>query len=126
MGAKQKTGQAILGQMMGDFAMQKRSEGTNNFNQDIRRLSEEYCFGEIWARPGLERKTRSMLCIAMLIGGNRLSELRDHFNGALNHGCTSDEIKEILLQAAVYCGLPAGVEATRIAEDVIKDRAQIA
>lgn len=96
-----------------DLYFDKHEDSTNDFNADARRISEEYCFGEIWERPGLPRKTRSMLCLAMLTALNRGTELRAHVNGALNNGCTVQEIKEVLLQSSIYCGLPAHPRAPK-------------
>jgi len=120
--SRRERGAEIMRSVIGDKYFQKRRESTNGFNEAIRRLSEEYCFGEIWSRPGLDKKVRSLLCISMLIALNRGNELRLHVNGALNNGCTVDEIKEVLLQATVYCGLPSGVEGVRIAEEALRER----
>ena len=75
----------------------------------------EYCWGAVWGRPGLDLKTRSLLNLAMLTALNRPHELRLHARGALNNGCTREEIRETLLQAAVYCGVPAALDAFRSA-----------
>jgi 4-carboxymuconolactone decarboxylase len=115
-------GRTILAEVIGQDYFDKREVSTNSFNADARRLSEEYCFGTIWDRPGLPRKTRSMLCLAMLTALNRGTELRAHVTGALNNGCTPDEIKEVLLQSIIYCGLPAGLESIRIAEEIFSAR----
>lgn len=120
--ARREVGLDIMRRVIGEQYFAKRQGSTNAFNADLRRLSEEYCFGEIWSRPGLEWKFRSLLCIAMLVALNRGQELRLHVNGAINNGCTIEEIKEVLLQATVYCGLPSGVEGVRIAEDALRER----
>jgi 4-carboxymuconolactone decarboxylase len=120
--ARRDVGLDIMRHVIGEQYFVKRQSTTNAFNVDLRRLSEEYCFGEVWARPGLERKFRSLLCIAMLVALNRGQELRLHVNGALNNGCTVEEIKEVLLQATIYCGLPSGVEGVRIAEEALRER----
>jgi 4-carboxymuconolactone decarboxylase len=91
-----------------------------DFMVDFQKLMTEYCWGEIWTRPGLDRKTRSMLTLAMLTALNRPNELRLHVRGALTNGLDRDEIKEILLQASIYCGIPAGVEAFKVAAEVFK------
>ena len=77
--------------------------------------------GEIWTRPGLDRKTRSIINIAMLTALNRPHEVRLHVRGALNNGLTREEIKEVLLQAAIYCGVPAALDSFRIAAEVLKE-----
>jgi 4-carboxymuconolactone decarboxylase len=81
----------------------------------------EVCWGRIWDRPGLDRKTRSLLNLAMLTALNRSHELSLHVRGAVNNGCTPAEIQEVLLQAAVYCGVPAAMESFRVAEGVLEE-----
>ena len=78
-------------------------------------------WGEVWTRPGLDRKTRSMLNLAMLTALNRPHELKLHVRGALNNGVTQDEIKEALLQTAIYCGVPAAIDSFRVAAEVFKE-----
>ncbi len=90
------------------------------FMVDFQKLVTEYCWGEIWTRPGIDRRTRSVLNLGMLIALNRTNELRLHVRGALNNGLTRDEIKELLLQSCIYCGIPAGLEAFKVAEEVFK------
>jgi len=116
------TGRSILREVIGLEYFDKREASTNAFNTDARRFSEQYCFGEIWSRPGLERKTRSLICIATMVALNRQHELRIHLGTALNNGATPDEIKEVLLQCIIYCGLPAGLEGFRVAEEVLDAR----
>jgi 4-carboxymuconolactone decarboxylase len=117
-----ETGRRIMRELMGTEYI-KRREGTRNpFNAVLHDYSEEVCFGRVWAREGIDRKQRSIINIAMLVALNRLVQLRTHLEGALNNGCTVQEIQEILLQSAVYCGLPAAVDAFRVAEEVLKAR----
>src|ERR1700755_37246 len=85
-------------------------------------VTTEYCWGYVWTRPGLPKKTRSMLNLAMLAALNRSPELKLHVNGALNNGLTKEEIKEVFLQVAIYCGIPAGLDAFKTASGVFKDR----
>lgn len=87
----------------------------------MQELVTEACWGSVWGRPGLERKQRSMLNMAMLMALNRSPELAVHVRGAVTNGCTEVEIRETLLQAAIYCGMPAGMEGFKVAEKVIKD-----
>lgn len=94
--------------------------GADAFNQPMQQLTTEYCWGEIWSRPGLPRKIRSLLNIAMLSALNRSTELEIHVRAALKNDCSTEEIQEALLQAAVYAGVPAGVEGFRVASRVIK------
>lgn len=89
------------------------------FMVPLQKLITEYCWGEIWTRPGLERKTRSMLNIAMFAALNRPNELRLHLRGAVNNGVTAQEIREILLQAVIYCGVPAGLDAFKVAMETL-------
>jgi 4-carboxymuconolactone decarboxylase len=117
--SRRETGRTILKDVIGAEYFDKREAGTNAFNADARRMSEEYCFGDVWDRPGLDRKTRSLLCLAMMVALNRQTELRVHVGGALNNGAHPDEIKEVMLQSIIYCGLPAGLEGMRVAEEVL-------
>jgi 4-carboxymuconolactone decarboxylase len=87
---------------------------------DLQQLVTEYCWGEVWTRRGLSRKTRSMINIAMLTALNRPHELKLHIRGALRNGVTKEEIKEILLQTAIYCGVPAAIDSFRIAWEVFQ------
>lgn len=115
-------GEQIMGELMGDGYLEQRAQQRNTFNDVLQDYSAEVCFGRIWARPGLDRKLRSVINIAMLVALNRPNQLRHHVEGALNNGCSAGEIQEILLQTAVYCGLPAAGEGFRIAEEVLRDR----
>ncbi|KAK6199101.1 hypothetical protein LQW54_010083 [Pestalotiopsis sp. IQ-011] len=94
--------------------------GSSDFARPMQELVTEACWGSVWSRPGLERKQRSLLNIAMLCALNRGPELTAHVRGALNNGASEVEIRETLLQAAIYCGMPAGIEGIKIAERVIE------
>lgn len=109
-------------ELMGSDYLQRRAEVRNGFNDVLQDYSQEVCFGRVWARDGLDRKTRSVINIAMLTALNRPNQLAHHIEGALNNGCSVAEIKEILLQSAVYCGLPAAGDAFKVAEGVLKQR----
>ena len=113
-----KTRKEVLGAAYVDKAM----SGVDDFNQPFVDLLNTYCWNDIWNRPGLDRKARSMLNMAMLIALNRGPELKLHVNGALNNGLTKEEIREVMLQTAIYCGVPAAVEAFRVAREVFKER----
>jgi 4-carboxymuconolactone decarboxylase len=102
---------AVLGDAHVETALARRTSLTHEFQE----LLTRYAWGEIWDRPGLPRPTRSLLTIAMLVALNRPEELRLHLRAARNNGVTPDEIKEVLLHAAVYCGLPAANAAFRLA-----------
>ncbi len=106
---------AVLGAEHVDRSLANVSE----FSRAMQELVTEYCWGTIWSRPGLERRDRSLLNIAMLTALNRMHELKLHVRGALNNGVTPAEIREVLLQAGIYCGAPAGLEAFRAAEEVL-------
>ncbi|MEU7305770.1 carboxymuconolactone decarboxylase family protein [Streptomyces sp. NPDC007206] len=117
-----ESGRRILSELMGPDYVEKKDKNRNAFNEAIQQYSEEVCFGRIWARDGIDRKQRSIINIAMLTALNRPAQLGHHIEGALTNGCTVDELKEILLQTAVYCGLPAAGEAFRVAEEVLRTR----
>ena len=108
---------AVLGADIVDNAI----KSADDFSLPLQELVTEYCWGEVWGRPGLDRKTRSMLNLAMLAALNRPHEIKLHVRGALTNGVTKDEIKEIFLQVAIYCGVPAGVDSFRIAREVFKE-----
>ena len=108
---------AVLGAEYVDNSLARADE----FMVAFQKLATEYCWGEVWTRPGLDRKQRSMLNLAMLTALNKPHELSLHVRGALNNGVTRDEIKEVFLQACIYCGIPAGLEAFRTAVEVFRE-----
>jgi 4-carboxymuconolactone decarboxylase len=116
------TGERIMGELMGDDYLVRRAQQRNAFNGVLQDYSAEVCFGRVWARTELDRKLRSVINIAMLVALNRPNQLRHHIEGALNNGCSVGEIQEILLQTAVYCGLPAAGEGFRVAEEVLREQ----
>jgi 4-carboxymuconolactone decarboxylase len=118
---KFQKGVKIRNAVLGEEYVKKRSAGMTDFIRPYQQLAVEFCWGTIWTRPGLSRKTRSMLNIAMFVALNRPVELRTHLIGALNNGCTKQEISEVLLQATVYCGVPAGFDAFQIANEVMTE-----
>jgi 4-carboxymuconolactone decarboxylase len=93
----------------------------DDFNMPMQELTTEYCWGYVWGREGLPRKTRSMLNLAMISALNRPHELKMHVKGALRNGVTRDEIREIFLQVAIYCGVPAGVDSFRVAREAFAE-----
>jgi 4-carboxymuconolactone decarboxylase len=107
----------VLGAAYVDEAIAKADELT----RPLQDLVTEYCWGAIWTRPGLPRQTRSLINLAMLTALNRPHEVRLHVRGALTNGCTREEIMEVLLQTAIYCGVPAAIDSVRIARDVFDD-----
>jgi 4-carboxymuconolactone decarboxylase len=113
-----KTRREVLGAEYVDKSIAAQDE----FNRPLQELLNTYCWNDVWNRPGLPRKTRSMLNLAMLSALNKPHELRLHLNGALNNGLTKEDIQEVFLQVAIYCGVPAAVESFRIAREVFKER----
>lgn len=113
-----KTRREVLGDAHVDAAIAKR----NTFSEAFQDLITRYAWGEIWTRPGLPQQTRSLITVAMLIALNREEELRMHLRGALKNGATQDEIRETLLQSAIYCGVPAANSAFRIAMEVFNEK----
>ena len=111
------TRRAVLGSEYVDNSIEK----ADAVSWPIQQLTTEYCWDEIWNRPGLDRRSRSILNLGMISALNRPHELKIHIRGALNNGVTKDEIREIVLQVAVYCGMPAGLDSFRIAREVLKD-----
>src|ERR1700761_2722030 len=105
----------VLGADYVDASLARASE----FSMPMQELVTEYCWGEIWTREALDRRTRSLINLSMLTALNRLHELAAHVRGAINNGCTVDEIREVLLQTAIYCGVPAALESFRTAERVL-------
>jgi len=113
-----KTRREVLGAEYVDKSM----AGTDDFSRPFVELLNSYCWNDIWNRPGLDRKTRSMLNLAMLSALGKEHELKLHLNGALNNGLSKEQIREVLLQVAIYCGVPAAVVGFRCAKEVFKDR----
>lgn len=107
---------AVLGDDYVDLAL----ANTTDFTKPLQKMVTENCWGEIWTRKGLPRKTRSLITIATLAALKAPEELKGHVLGALRNGCTVEEIQEVLLQSTVYCGVPAGIEAFRAAKPVIE------
>ena len=114
-------GLAIRRQVLGADFVDNAFATADDFNLPLQELVTQYCWGEIWGRPGLDRKTRSMLNLAMLSALNRPHELKMHVKGALVNGVTRDEIREIFMQVAIYCGVPAGVDSFRIAREAFAE-----
>ncbi len=112
-----KTRRAVLGADYVDTSLEQADE----FNWAMQQLTTEWCWDEIWNRPGLERRDRSLLNLGMTAALNRPQEFKLHLRGALNNGLTKDELKEVFLQIGVYCGVPAALDCFRIARDVFKE-----
>lgn len=113
------TGIAIREAMWGPEGAQLKVDRATDFQRELEELVTRYCFGATWGRPGLDRHTRSLVTLGMLIAQGRAHEIRVHVHGALANGVSKDELKELLLHSAVYCGIPAAVEGFRTAQDVL-------
>lgn len=114
-------GMEMRKRVLGDAHVQRSLEAATDFTRDIQELVTEYCWGAVWTRDGIDVKTRSAINLAMLTALNRGHELAVHVRGALTNGLTPDEIKEVLLQTAIYCGVPAALESFRIADATIRE-----
>jgi 4-carboxymuconolactone decarboxylase len=112
-----KTRREVLGADYVDASIRN----ADDFNRPMQELVTEYCWNEIWNRPGLDRRTRSFLNLAMLTALNRPHELKLHVRGAINNGISKEEIREVFLQAAIYCGVPAAIDSFRSAKEVFKE-----
>lgn len=113
-----EAGLEVRREVLGTEYVDESINNATDFNRDLQKLVTEYCWGEVWTRPGLPRKTRSIINIAMITALNRPHELKVHIKGALRNGVTKEEIKEILLQTAIYCGVPAAIDSFRMAQEV--------
>ena len=114
-------GMAVRRQVLGDAYVDKAMASVDDFNRDFQRLVTEYCWGEVWTRQVLTNKQRSLNNLCIIATLNRAAEFEIHVRGALRNGCTPEEIRDTLIQVAVYAGIPAGVEAFRIARKVLLD-----
>jgi 4-carboxymuconolactone decarboxylase len=112
-------------EVLGAEYVDKSMESANDFMMAFQHITTEWCWGYAWNRPGLDRKTRSIVNLAMLTALNKPAELRLHVKGAITNGVTVDEIKEILLHATVYCGIPSGLEAFKTANAVLVEMGKI-
>lgn len=113
-------GLKIRREVLGSEYVGASIDNAGEFSMPIQKLITEYCWGEVWARPGLDRKTRSLINIAMLTALNRPHEVKLHIQGAVNNGCSEEEIREVILQSAIYCGVPACIDTMKIAKEVLK------
>jgi 4-carboxymuconolactone decarboxylase len=114
-------GLAIRRQVLGAEFVDNAFAAADDFNRPLQELVTQYCWGEIWGRPGLDKKTRSLLNLAMLSALNRPHEIKAHVKGALANGLTKNEIMEVFLQVAIFCGVPAAVDSFRIARETFKE-----
>ena len=114
-------GLEIRSAVLGADYVQKAISSADDFNRPLQELVTEYCWGAVWGRDGLDRKMRSFLNLAMLSALNRPHEIKVHVKGALNNGLTREEICEVFLQVAIYCGIPAGVDSFRTAKQAFEE-----
>jgi 4-carboxymuconolactone decarboxylase len=112
-------GMKIRREVLGDAHVDRAQAAATQFTADFQDLLTRYAWGEIWTRPGLDLKTRSCVTVAMLVALNRPEELALHIRGAFNNGVTRDELREVLLQSAVYCGVPAANSAFKVASELL-------
>jgi 4-carboxymuconolactone decarboxylase len=117
-------GMEVRRTVLGDEHVSRSLQNLDEFNREFQDLISRYAWGEIWTRPGLPRHSRSLIVIATLVALNRPEELRMHIRAAFNNGVTRDEIKEVLLQSAIYCGVPAANSAFHTAEEVFAEISQ--
>ncbi len=116
---RHKMGTKMRRKVLGDSHVDQAAASQNAFNAEFQDLITRYAWGEVWTRPGLDSKTRSLITIGMMVALNRPEELKLHLKAALKNGVSRKEIKEVLLQAAIYCGVPAANSAFHLAERVI-------
>lgn len=114
-------GLAIRKSVLGAEYVEKSIAAADDFNRPMQELTTEYCWGWCWGREGLDKKTRSIINLAMISALNRPHELKMHVKGAIANGLTKEEIREVLLQVAIYCGIPAGVDSFRIAKEALAE-----
>ena len=114
-------GLRVRGEVLGVEHVQRALERASDFSRPIQELVTEYCWGASWSRPGLARRDRSLINLAMLTALGRSHEIAVHTRGAVANGCSKREIQETLLQATIYCGVPAGMEAFRVVEGVLDE-----
>ena len=113
-----EAGMRVRRAVLGDAHVDGTLKNRNEFNEAFQDLITRYAWGEVWTRPGLPKETRSMLTLAMMVALNREEEFRMHLRAALNNGVTREQIREVLLQTAIYCGVPAANTAFHIAEEM--------
>ena len=114
-------GLAVRRSVVGEAYVEASLSAADDFSMPMQELVTEYCWNEIWNRPGLDRRTRSIINLSMLTALNRPHELKLHVRGAINNGLSKDEIREVLLQTAIYCGVPAAIDSFRGAKEVFKE-----
>jgi 4-carboxymuconolactone decarboxylase len=125
VGSLFEQGLAVRREVLGSTYVDGSLAAANDFTMAFQRIATEWCWGYAWTREGLDRKTRSLINLAMLTALNRAPEIKLHVRGAINNGVTVEQIKEVLLHATVYCGIPAGLDAFKAANEVLKEMGQV-
>lgn len=118
-------GLEVRREVLGAAYVDNSVKSANDFMMSFQHIVTEWCWGYAWTRDGLDRKTRSMINLAMLTALNRSAEVKLHVRGAINNGVTVEEIKEVLLHATVYCGIPAGLDAFKAANEVLQEMGKV-
>lgn len=116
-----RQGLAIRREVLGAAHVDRSLAAADDFTAPLQRLVTEYCWGEIWGRPGLSREMRSVINLAMLAALNRPHEVRLHVRGAINNGLSRETIQEIILQVAIYCGVPAALDSMKVCTEVFRE-----
>ncbi len=116
-----KEGLEVRKSVLGADYVEKSIASADDFTEDLQRMVTKHCWGAVWTRPGLDRRTRSLLNLAMISALNRPHELKLHVRGALNNGVTREEIREVFLQVAAYCGAPAAIDSFRVAREAFEE-----
>lgn len=120
-GEQFQKGLAIRREVLGSAYVDKSVDAATDMTAPLQKLITEWCWGEVWGRPGLDRRTRSFLNLAFLTALNRPNEIRLHVRGAINNGLTREEIQEVILQSAIYCGVPAALDCMKIVVETLKE-----
>ena len=120
-GSRLERGMTVRRLVLGDAHVDRSLRNATEFTRPVQEFVTESCWGDIWSRPGLDLRTRSMINLAMLTALNRMHEFEVHVRGAVQNGCSRQDIQEVLLQTAAYCGAPAALESFRVAERVLDE-----
>jgi 4-carboxymuconolactone decarboxylase len=120
-GEQFEKGLAVRREVLGTAHVDRSVDAATDMTAPLQKLVTEWCWGEVWSRPGLDRRTRSFLNLAFLTALNRPNEIRLHVRGAINNGITREEIREVVLQAAIYCGVPAALDTMKVVVETLKD-----
>src|SRR6516165_9448654 len=125
MGGMFDRGLKLRREVLGAEYVDNSLKSANEFMMAFQHITTEWCWGYAWGRPGLDKKTRSMINLAMLTALGKAPEIKLHVRGAINNGLSVDDIKEVILHATVYCGIPAGLDAFKAANDVLKEMGKV-